>query len=109
MALSMSKISGCDVTDCSYNMDKQCRTMAITVGDSSCAMCDTYTKMSQKGGSPDIIGGVGACKESDCKFNQSLECSAGSIHVASTADMQTAPPTRRGNSVQPRHSTVSAR
>lgn len=81
MALSMSKISACEVTDCSYNIDKQCHTMAITVGDGGCAMCDTYTKMGQKGGSTDIIGGVGACREGDCKFNQSLECNAGSIRV----------------------------
>lgn len=55
--------------------------MAITVGDAECPFCDTYTKMAQKGGAPDIIGGVGACRENDCKFNQSLECQAGSIRV----------------------------
>lgn len=81
MAQSMSKISGCDVTDCSYNMNNQCHTMAITVGNSECAYCDTYTKMNRKGGSSEIIGGVGACRESDCSYNESLECNAGSIRV----------------------------
>ena len=56
--------------------------MAITVGDSECAFCDTFTKASMKGGDPAVTGGVGACKASSCKYNKSLECAAGSIHVS---------------------------
>ncbi|RJQ18089.1 MAG: DUF1540 domain-containing protein [Nitrospiraceae bacterium] len=79
--MSMPKISACEVADCSYNADKKCHTLAITVGDSSCAMCDTFTKASKKGGDPSTIGGVGACRSDNCRFNTSLECTAGSILV----------------------------
>ena len=34
----------------------------------------------------DPIGSVGACKVKDCKFNQSLECSAPKISVATHSD-----------------------
>jgi hypothetical protein len=81
MSMSMSKITDCEVTECSYNSDKKCHTIAITVGDSNCPMCDTFVKMGKKGGDPDTIGGVGACRAEACRYNASLECSAGSIHV----------------------------
>ena len=81
MPMTMSKIDGCDVIDCAYNMDRQCHTPAITVGDGKCAMCDTYTKADRKGGASDVIGGVGACRDSDCIHNLALECNAGNIHV----------------------------
>lgn len=83
MAAQTPKVIDCSVTECSYNMNKQCHAIAITVGDSDCAMCDTYYKFSQKGGARDVTGSVGACKEHNCKFNNSLECSAPGIHVSS--------------------------
>jgi len=92
MAMSMPKISSCEVTDCSYNSDKKCHTMAITVGDQSCAMCDTFTKMSKKGGDVGVTGAVGACRADNCKYNKSLECTAGNIMVglhSSHADCKT--------------------
>lgn len=76
----MSKVLDCIVTECAYNVGKQCHTPAITVG-SDCPMCDTYTDGKEKGGEEDVIGGVGACRMGDCKFNESLECSAPGIHV----------------------------
>lgn len=82
MTISMSQISECDVTDCSYNLNNRCRTIAITVGDGACPMCDTYVQISQKGGAGgDLIGGVGACRASECVHNRSLECTAGAIKV----------------------------
>jgi len=81
MAIETPKVLDCSVTECSYNTNKACHAIAITVGDSTCAMCDTYYKSSQKGGAMEITGSVGACKE-DCKFNKSLECAASGIHVA---------------------------
>ena len=81
ITVTISKISGCAATDCSFNMHRECHAMAITVGDGACAMCDTYTRSGPKGGSPEIIGGVGACREGDCKFNKSFECAAGSIFI----------------------------
>lgn len=82
MAIQPPKVLDCSVTDCSYNQNKACHALAITVGDSTCAMCDTYFKSSQKGGAAELTGSVGACKENDCKFNNSLECAAPGIHVA---------------------------
>ncbi|MBI5409550.1 MAG: DUF1540 domain-containing protein [Nitrospirae bacterium] len=81
MAMTMSRISSCEMTDCSYNSDKKCHTPAITVGDMSCAICDTFVKSSQKGGEAATIGGVGACKADNCRFNKSLECTASNILV----------------------------
>lgn len=92
MAMSMSKISGCEVTECAYNSNKNCHTMAITVGAEACAMCDTFKKSDMKGGDVSTIGSVGACKADSCKFNESLECTAENIMVgihASHADCTT--------------------
>lgn len=79
----MAKITKCDVTDCSYNKNNQCHTLAITVGgpEDPTPCCDTYIHSSQKGGIPDVQGGVGACKVENCNFNQSLECSAPGVQV----------------------------
>ncbi len=81
MPMTMPKITGCDASDCAYNIDKKCHALAITVGDSGCAMCDTFIKSGIQGGAPDMTGAVGACKASTCRFNKSLECTAGSIIV----------------------------
>ena len=79
--MTMSKISECQVSDCSYNNDNNCHALAITVGDEKCPGCDTFTQSGKKGGNPGALGGVGACKVENCKYNNSLECSAGSIQV----------------------------
>lgn len=94
MEKSMVQIQRCDVVDCSYNKNKQCHTMAITVGgpEDACPLCDTYVHATQKGGVSDVIGGVGACKVDICKFNQALECTAQNIVVGlhqGHADCQT--------------------
>ncbi|WP_239077545.1 DUF1540 domain-containing protein [Geobacter sp. SVR] len=79
----MPTISACEVTDCAYNANRQCHTMAVTVGGpETCARCDTYLHASPKGGVSDMTGGVGACKVKDCSFNSSFECSAPSIKVS---------------------------
>lgn len=86
MAISMPKILDCMVVDCSYNRNKECHAMAITVGSGGHPLCDTFIKASQKGGVMDMMGSVGACREAGCKFNQALECSASGIHVGRHAD-----------------------
>lgn len=85
MAMSMPKISKCDVTECSYNKKNECHAMAITIGGLH-AICDTFLKTNIKGGVADMIGGVGACKIDMCKFNKSLECSASVINVGHHSD-----------------------
>ena len=59
--------------------------MAITVGGAH-PICDTFLNVPQKGGVSDMIGGVGACKEDECKFNQLLECTAAGIKVGMHSD-----------------------
>lgn len=86
MAMQIPQILDCEVTQCSYNMNKMCHAVAITVGNSKHAMCDTFYKSSQKGGATEITGSVGACKADDCKYNKSLECSAPGIRVANHSD-----------------------
>lgn len=74
--VDMSKIQSCDMTDCSYNVENQCRTVAITVGNSRNALCDTFLGHSRKGGISSLTGGVGACKMEACRYNEDFECSA---------------------------------
>ena len=76
MQADIPKILDCDMADCSYNKSKQCHAIAITVGDTSCPLCDTYAQSAKKGGDMNLTGCVGACKTDSCKFNQSLECKA---------------------------------
>ena len=71
----MPRIKGCEVTECAYNIDRNCQAIAITVGNSQSARCDTFYRHS-KGGIKGLNGGVGACKVDSCKFNTDLECFA---------------------------------
>ena len=41
---------------------------------------------SQKGGVPEMTGGVGACKVSTCMNNDRLECSCDGIHISMHKD-----------------------
>lgn len=86
MAIQAPKVLNCDAVECSYNKNKECHALAITIGDHDCPMCDTFFKSSQKGGAMEMTGSVGACKESDCKYNSSLECSAPGIQVGHHMD-----------------------
>lgn len=92
MAMMMPIILDCEVEDCSYNRDKECHALAITVGSEGHPVCDTFAKLSRKGGVADTLGCVGACREDDCKYNDSLECTALTVHVgqhSSHADCRT--------------------
>ncbi len=84
--MDMPKIKDCEVPECSYNMDSQCHAIAITVGDGSAAHCDTFFKIDRKGGIKGLIGGVGACKMANCRFNRDLGCSVDSGIVVSLQD-----------------------
>lgn len=85
MAIEMPKILTCDMTNCAYNKNSECHAMAITVGGTH-PICDTFLDVPKKGGVSDMIGGVGACKEDECKFNQLLECTAAGIRVGMHSD-----------------------
>ncbi len=82
MPKKMPVINECEMINCAYNQQRICHAMAITVGDGACPMCDTFLDQPGKGGVGDMKGGVGACRVTECQFNDSLECSASSIRVA---------------------------
>lgn len=85
MAAVMPKIIDCQAKQCVYNRNGKCNTPAITVGDDE-PCCDTFSNRPDKGGFPNIDGCVGACKVSDCEYNNSLECTASGIHVVVMKD-----------------------
>ena len=79
--MEMSKVIKCEISDCAYNVDDCCHTMAITVGDSMNPKCDTFCQSSIKGGDVGCMAGVGACKVSACINNSNLECCSPGISV----------------------------
>ncbi len=79
--LEMPRVQECTVGECSYNHNG-CRAFAITVGSLNHAHCDTFIDVSAKGGLEKVIAQVGACKRSDCRHNDDLECHAPAIRVA---------------------------
>lgn len=84
--MEMPVVSECGVEACSYNRDRACHALAITVGNALHAHCDTFFHTSSKGGDPAAIGHVGACKMSDCTHNIDLECQAPEIVVGHRQD-----------------------
>jgi hypothetical protein len=85
MANEMSQILDCQALQCIYNKNGKCHTLAITVGDDE-PCCDTFFKSHEKGGFANTLGGVGACKVSDCEHNSAFECTAKGIHVIMNVD-----------------------
>jgi hypothetical protein len=79
--MEMATVIKCSVHDCVYNMDNQCHTMAITIGDGNSPRCDTFWHSTMKGGNASNMAGVGACKVSVCKYNKKFECAARGITV----------------------------
>jgi hypothetical protein len=85
--MNMPKVERCRVTECCYNLDEMCRTLAITVGgDGDHPACDTYCDRGVKGGDRSTTAGIGACKVNECRYNQSLECVASGIIVGRAQD-----------------------
>lgn len=62
--MEMSQIKVCNMSQCAYNMNALCHTLAITVGPH--AECNTYNHGNSKGGFREIEGGIGACLASYC-------------------------------------------
>lgn len=84
--MDMPDVTRCDVEQCAYNRDQQCHALAITIGDQTHPMCDTFFQSSQKGGAAQQHAGVGACKVSQCIHNDSFECQASGITVSHDKD-----------------------
>lgn len=80
--MKMTRVKRCEASECAYNADNQCHTLAITVGhDAAHPMCDTFCTSSVKGGDGNIKAGVGACKVSSCSFNTALECHSPEVQI----------------------------
>jgi hypothetical protein len=85
--MDMPRVERCQVTQCCYNVERMCHALAITIGgDGVHPECDTYCGYRTKGGDLATLAGVGACKVSECQFNQSLECTASGITVGPGQD-----------------------
>ncbi|MEV4631322.1 DUF1540 domain-containing protein [Micromonospora sp. NPDC049523] len=88
--LEMPRVQDCSVSDCGYNHDG-CHAFAITIGLGN-SQCDTFIDSTDKGGTDEASAQVGACKRTECRHNQGLECHASAITVApglDAADCQT--------------------
>jgi len=81
MGTETTRIIKCEAVECAYNMNNKCRAIAITIGDRGCPVCYTVMKSFEKGGFPDTIGKVGACKAIACQLNNALECTADGIQI----------------------------
>ncbi len=79
--LEMPEVKRCDANDCGYNLNSNCHAKAITIGDYSNPGCDTFMGIHRHTKEIKRIAGVGACKVSDCKFNDDYECIAQDISV----------------------------
>ncbi len=82
MTIDMPIVSECLASECAYNVGMNCHAKAITVGNSLHAGCDTFFSGSEHTKSSTRTAGIGACKSTDCTFNEDLECSTDSIRVA---------------------------
>ncbi len=80
MRTEMSKVTSCNVKDCSYNNDVLCGARAINVGGSG-AICNAFVHMNVKCAGEEIESGVGACKMNDCRYNDCLICSAPGVDI----------------------------
>lgn len=84
--MEMPAVNACSVEECAYNREQACHALAITIGDTRQAHCDTFFRSATKGGAPSI-GKVGACKVADCIHNTDFECQAPGITVGHQGDL----------------------
>jgi hypothetical protein len=85
-SMEMPTVNECAVDVCAYNRNRACHALAITVGDSLHAHCDTFFSATVAGGEPSAVGRVGACKMADCRHNTNLECQAPGVSVGFRQD-----------------------
>lgn len=84
---TLTGISTCTATACSFNSEQNCTAGAITVaGAPDHAECGTFISLDVRGGLPTASAHVGACQRVECTHNKDLLCSADSITIGSDAD-----------------------
>ena len=81
---NLPQVKECSVTSCSYNADSDCHAGAITIAGDH-AHCGTFVQISFRSG-VERTGLVGACHRSECRHNESLECTASAVRVGQGAD-----------------------
>lgn len=84
---TLTGISTCTVTACSFNSEQNCNAGAITVaGGPDHAECGTFISLDVRGGLPTASAHIGACQRVECTYNKDLLCSAESVKIGSGAD-----------------------
>ena len=86
--IEMPQVSGCQVTQCVYNMKTNCHARAITVGDGVSANCDTFYESTSHNKRKEMAG-VGACKVSGCTYNNDYECQAERVSIGAEKNQAT--------------------
>lgn len=81
ITIEMPMVTRCTANQCAYNVNNNCHARAITVGDTDHPSCDTFVSGVSQNKHSKLVAGIGACKTSDCKFNDDLECMADSVQV----------------------------
>lgn len=85
--IEMPLVRKCEVLECTYNTGSACHAKAITVGANVHPDCGTYFSAgASHSRATDITAGVGACKMSDCSYNDDYECVAQEIMVGFRMD-----------------------
>ena len=81
----MPEVKHCTAKSCGFIRDSGCHARAITVGYPEAPGCDTFFAIadtSEHAKSTGRTSGVGACKVSDCRFNEDYECMADEVTLA---------------------------
>jgi hypothetical protein len=81
VTVTLPEVSACDAIGCTYNAGRRCHAPAITIGDTTHPMCDTFLPDSRHV-APRAVAGVGACKVATCVHNRDRTCHAPAIAVA---------------------------
>ena len=81
VTVTLTDVSTCDATNCTYNDNHRCHAPAITIGRDALPTCVTFMPDAQHF-TPRPIAGVGACKISACVYNRNRSCHAQAIDVA---------------------------
>lgn len=75
----MPPVMNCDVENCYFNREQQCRAGAITVGSEE-PRCETFAESSSHS-HVDEQAEVGACHVTSCRYNEQMLCDAEGIDV----------------------------
>ena len=86
ISIDVPVVIRCSIEGCSYNSNNNCHAKAITIGNGETPLCDTLLCDEKEVQEKNILAGVGACKVSQCRFNNDLECIADDISVGSEND-----------------------